>query len=133
MRALDRGPCHPYTGPMTSPMDPKEAVLTKFQALDIQGIDLVTRRATDSPLVVKTLLDGIADVGVAGKRIIELGFGSGWLLEAMRDTFPETRLYGLDLSVPMTQRPNHSTARMSRLSWVTSSSYHSLPPLSTPS
>jgi methylase of polypeptide subunit release factors len=39
----------------------------------------------------------------AGGTIAELGFGSGWLLDAMLPAFPDARIVGLDLSCPMAQ------------------------------
>jgi SAM-dependent methyltransferase len=81
-------------------LDPKAAAQTKFAQPDalVQGIDIIGRYATDPPITVRTILDTVAERAGAGSRVIELGFGSGWLLEELPAAVPEAVLYGLDLS-----------------------------------
>ncbi len=64
-------------------------------------MSLVEQYATDPPIALRTLLDAIAGDDTPRLKVCELGFGSGWLLEAMRERFPDAAIYGLDLSGPM--------------------------------
>lgn len=67
-------------------------------------VELAERYATDAADVVRTLLDAIGPRRSKADRICELGFGPGWLLDEMAREFPESRLYGLDISKGMSQR-----------------------------
>lgn len=67
-------------------------------------VELAQRYATDAPNVVRTLLEIVRPPGSKADRICELGFGPAWLLEEMVREFPESRLYGLDISIGMAQR-----------------------------
>jgi SAM-dependent methyltransferase len=80
--------------------DPKAVAQERFASpnWNERGMDLLERCATDVPLVVRGLVDAVRErVGEKG-QVIELGFGSGWLLEALRAELPHARLYGLELS-----------------------------------
>jgi ubiquinone/menaquinone biosynthesis C-methylase UbiE len=61
-------------------------------------MDLIGQRSTDTPLVINTLVNAIAERTTPGGRVIELGFGSGWLLEELRGQLPDASLFALDLS-----------------------------------
>jgi SAM-dependent methyltransferase len=84
---------------MTAP-DPKTVAQERFASPDWndQGMDLVTRCATDPPLVVQGLLDAIDERASANARVAELGFGSGWLLEELVSQTNDRAIVGLDLS-----------------------------------
>jgi SAM-dependent methyltransferase len=61
------------------------------------GVDLVLRYATDVPLVVEGLLEALAP-GTPDARILECGFGAGWLLQLLTERYPAARIFGIDLS-----------------------------------
>ena len=83
--------------------DPKALAQRRFATPDtcVGMIQIAERYATDAPQTVRTLLDAVTLPGAEGKRICELGFGSGWLLEEMAGAFPDRRLFGLDMSPGM--------------------------------
>jgi SAM-dependent methyltransferase len=85
-------------------VDPKAMALQRFRdpARMQTGLDVIEAYATDPPIVVQSLLDAVRPAARAGARVCELGFGSGWLLDNMREAFPDTGLYGLDLSREVT-------------------------------
>lgn len=82
------------------PRDPKLAAQERFANRDWgdQGLSLVERCATDPPIVVAGLIDAVRERARPGSRVIELGFGAGWLLEELRKELPDAQLYGLDMS-----------------------------------
>jgi ubiquinone/menaquinone biosynthesis C-methylase UbiE len=84
-------------------LDPKAAAQERFAQSDWnqKGMDLVERCATDPPLVVRGLIDAIRERASAGSRVCEMGFGSGWLLEALVEEPFDAALSGLDLSAGM--------------------------------
>src|ERR1700694_4361403 len=84
---------------MTDP-DPKLIALETFAEPEslIQGIDIIGRFATDSPVTNRTLIEAISEGLPSGGRVAELGFGSGWLLEELGAQLSERELYALDLS-----------------------------------
>ena len=86
--------------------DPKAVAQERFAAptWNERGMGLVERCATDVPLVVKGLVDAVRERAGSGGRVIELGFGSGWLLEALRAELPRVDLVGLDLSPGFARR-----------------------------
>jgi SAM-dependent methyltransferase len=82
--------------------DPKEAARKKFEAgpaPHVDVLDLIERCATDPPMVVRGLVEALRPA--AGGPIIELGFGSGWLLDAVAEAYPSCELHGLDMSAAM--------------------------------
>ncbi|MEX1255633.1 MAG: class I SAM-dependent methyltransferase [Dehalococcoidia bacterium] len=83
-----------------SVVDPKLAAQERFANRDWgdQGLSLVERCATDPAIVVAGLVEAVRERATPGSRLIELGFGAGWLLEALRGELPDTQLYGLDMS-----------------------------------
>jgi ubiquinone/menaquinone biosynthesis C-methylase UbiE len=83
-----------------SATDPKTVAQQRFARPDWndRGMDLVTRCATDPPLVVQGLLDAIDERAAADARVAELGFGSGWLLEELASQANNRTIVGLDLS-----------------------------------
>ncbi|MEX0751227.1 MAG: class I SAM-dependent methyltransferase [Dehalococcoidia bacterium] len=85
--------------------DPKARAIERFAHADTGAIDatmqVILETATDTPLVIRTLLDAARPNVHDGATICELGFGTpGWLLDELRRAFPTTTLHGLDLSVP---------------------------------
>jgi SAM-dependent methyltransferase len=86
--------------------DPKAAAQERFADADwnARGMSLVERCASDPPIVVRGLVDAVHERAGAGGRVVELGFGPGWLLEALRDALPEASLFGLDLSPGFARR-----------------------------
>lgn len=76
---------------------PKDAALRIFAKRELSAFDVIDRCASDPPLVVRSLLQLVAETP-RGSRVCELGFGSGWLLEEMRRELSEHRLHGLDMS-----------------------------------
>ncbi len=80
--------------------DPKLAAQERFANKDWgdQGLSLVERCATDPPIVVAGLVDAVRERVKPGSRVIELGFGAGWLLEELKKELPDGQLYGLDMS-----------------------------------
>jgi ubiquinone/menaquinone biosynthesis C-methylase UbiE len=80
--------------------DPKLAAQERFANEDWgdQGLSLVERCATDPPLVVAGLVKAVRESAHAGSRVIELGFGAGWLLDELKRALPDVDLYGLDMS-----------------------------------
>lgn len=82
---------------MADPSDPKALALDRFGGPpDVAAIEATVARATDPPIVIETLVTAIA-VG-SPRRVAELGFGSGWLLEALATRLPEAALYAADMS-----------------------------------
>jgi len=80
--------------------DPKLQAQVKFpdpQPL-MNGIDVIGRCATDPPLIVAGLVEAVRECASEGSRVAELGFGSGWLLEALSEELPAIDLLGLDMS-----------------------------------
>jgi SAM-dependent methyltransferase len=67
------------------------------QAAAEGGVDLVLRYATDVPLVVEGLLSALCP-DREDDRILECGFGTGWLLDLLAERFPAARIAGIDLS-----------------------------------
>jgi SAM-dependent methyltransferase len=86
--------------------DPRDLAVRRFgqESPLMSALDVITRAATDPPIVIASLLDALRPAAEAGGTIAELGFGSGWLLDAMMPAFPDARIVGLDLSRPMAQR-----------------------------
>lgn len=85
------------------PEDPRDHAVRKFDTDPNpplwSALDVIVRYATDPPLAVQTLLDAVRPIAEQpGARICELGPGTGWLVEDMQATFPDARLYALDLS-----------------------------------
>ncbi len=83
--------------------DPKQIAMQRFGPMvgPWTSLDVITQHATDPPLVVESLLDALRPAAQPGATICELGFGPGWLLDAMRGAFPDCRIAGLDLSPGM--------------------------------
>lgn len=81
-------------------VDPKSAARERFSGADWdeRGLDLLMRCATDPPRVVAGLVGAVRERAGTGNRVAELGFGSGWLLEALVADPLEVSLYGLDMS-----------------------------------
>ncbi|MEX2246629.1 MAG: class I SAM-dependent methyltransferase [Dehalococcoidia bacterium] len=86
--------------------DPKAVAQERFAERDWneRGLSLVERCATDPPIVVRGLVNAVREQARPGSRVIELGFGSGWLMEALRDELPDVSLFGLDLSPGFARR-----------------------------
>ena len=84
-------------------LDPKAAAQERFAEgnWNDRGMDLVERCASDPPLVVRGIIDAILERLPEGGRVCELGFGSGWLLEALVSEPIEASILGLDLSPGM--------------------------------
>jgi ubiquinone/menaquinone biosynthesis C-methylase UbiE len=84
--------------------NPRELAEGQFShpAASSGGVDLVVKYATDVPLVVEGLLGALAPERSDG-TILEMGFGTGWLLEMLAERFPSAQLYGLDLSPAMVE------------------------------
>jgi SAM-dependent methyltransferase len=80
--------------------DPKAVAQERFAARDWndKGMSLIERCATDPPIVVAGLIDAVQERAQPGARVIELGFGPGWLLEELSNELPDAELYGLDMS-----------------------------------
>jgi SAM-dependent methyltransferase len=97
--------------------DPKLAAQERFADADWnrRGMDLVERCATDPPIVVRGLLDAIRERLTPGGRIAELGFGPGWLLEALIDERLDATVYGLDISPGMAQSAHERFGRQVRI------------------
>lgn len=85
---------------MTHTSDPKAVAQQRFASADrcVSVIDVANRYATDVDEIGAILLDAAKPAAEAGRRICELGFGSGWLLEDLARSFSAARLYGLDMS-----------------------------------
>ena len=83
--------------------DPKQIARRWFASTEglASGLSIIEHYATDPPIAIRTLLDAIAGENAPPERICELGFGSGWLLEAVRERLPDAAILGLDMSVPM--------------------------------
>jgi SAM-dependent methyltransferase len=96
--------------------DPRRTAQRWFASVEgaNTGMDIVTRYATDPPLALQTLLDAIAGDGLPPQRICELGFGTGWLLEAMSERLAASQICGLDLSAAMAREActNHPRTRI---------------------
>lgn len=86
--------------------DPKLAAQERFANEDWgdQGLSVVERCATDPPIVIAGLIDAVRERAKPGSRVIELGFGAGWLLDEMRNALPDIELYGLDMSAGFARR-----------------------------
>lgn len=84
--------------------DPKVVAQERFADAKVASNDLIGQRATDVPLVVRGLVEAVRERAGAGGRVIELGFGSGWLLEPLAAGLPGARLFGLDLSGTFARR-----------------------------
>jgi SAM-dependent methyltransferase len=82
--------------------DPRDAALVKFATPDTSGMDVIATYASDPPLMRETVLSAIAEV--APRRVCELGFGTGYVIEWMLDAGVAPELYGLDLSKGMARR-----------------------------
>jgi len=91
---------------MNQHSDPKAIAQRRFATPDhcVGLVELAERYSSEVPEAVRTLLDAVKPRGAKADRICELGFGSGWLLEEMARGFPESRLYGLDMSIGMAAR-----------------------------
>ncbi len=83
--------------------DPRDLAVERFGGASpiLSALDVITRFATDPPLVVASLLDALRSEATPGATIAELGFGSGWLLDAIAPAFASSRIVGLDLSPVM--------------------------------
>ena len=86
--------------------DPKAVAQERFAnaGWNDKGMSLVERCASDPPIVVRGLVEAVRERAGAGGRIAELGFGSGWLLEPLRDALPDASLVALDLSPGFARR-----------------------------
>jgi ubiquinone/menaquinone biosynthesis C-methylase UbiE len=82
--------------------DPKRLAQSVFVKPDnlLDVIDIAWRYSTAAPKAVRTLLDAVGPPR-PDARICELGFGTGWFIDAMAEAFPDARLYGLDISPGM--------------------------------
>jgi SAM-dependent methyltransferase len=93
--------------------DPKLAAQERFANEDWgdQGLSVVERCSTDPPIVVAGLVEAVRQRARPGSRVIELGFGAGWLLSELVDALPDAALYGLDMSAGFAGRAykEHST------------------------
>jgi SAM-dependent methyltransferase len=79
--------------------DPRTDAVKKFVEQEPPGgLDVIVRYATDPPLAVQTLITAIREGLPDGGRVVELGFGSGWLLEELLDRLPRARLHALDMA-----------------------------------
>ena len=86
-------------------IDPRAAAEAKFRDAPLwSGLDLLTRCATDPSLAIATLLNAVRPVASDGSTICELGFGDGWLLDALMSAFPAARVCGLDRSPALVRR-----------------------------
>lgn len=87
---------------MTS--DPKLFAADRFSKPTdlLTGLDIIMAYATDVPLAIETLREACRPEA-PGARLLELGFGSGYLLEDAATSFPDARLFGLELSDAMIQ------------------------------
>ncbi len=81
---------------------PKDAARRIFAKQELRAFDVIERCATDPRLVVRTLLQLVAETPPGG-RVCELGFGSGWLLEEMARELSDRKLHGLDMSAQYTR------------------------------
>ncbi len=82
--------------------DPKTIARRRFVTADacLTAADIIGQYATDVDSTTKALVEAIRPER-ANARICELGFGLGWLLEALAKEFPEASLVGLDQSSGM--------------------------------
>ena len=82
--------------------DPKVAAQRHFVTADacLTAVDIIGQYATDVDATTETLVDALRPER-PNARICELGFGLGWLLEALTEKFPEASLVGLDQSPGM--------------------------------
>jgi len=83
--------------------DPKALAQERFADPEplASGIDVLARCATDPPRVVRGLVDAVRERVAQGGSVVELGFGSGWLLEELRAQLGGVSLAGLDLSAAL--------------------------------
>ena len=83
--------------------DPKSLAREAFAGTErcLSSGAIIERYATDVEEITATLLDALRPER-QGARVCELGFGLGWLLEAMAGAYPDAELWGLDLSPGMT-------------------------------
>ena len=74
----------------------------RFRGADacLTAADIIGRYATDVDAITETLIESVRPER-AGARICELGFGLGWLLEALEEEFHDVSLVGLDQSPGM--------------------------------
>ena len=74
----------------------------QFRGADacLTAVDIIGRYATDVDAVTETLIESVRPER-SGARICELGFGLGWLLEALEEEFHDVSLVGLDQSPGM--------------------------------
>ena len=74
----------------------------QFRGADacLTAVDIIGRYATDVDAVTETLIESVRPKR-SGARICELGFGLGWLLEALEEEFHDVSLVGLDQSPGM--------------------------------
>ena len=81
-------------------MDPRAAATQKFvEQPPPGGLDIILRYASDPPLAIKTIDDAIGEsLPAEDARIVELGFGSGWLVQELLGRFPSARLCALDIA-----------------------------------
>lgn len=87
-----------------SARDLKAVAQERFAETNVDTMDLIGRRATDVPHVVRGIVDAVRERAGPGGRVVELGFGSGWLLEALQDALPGAPLLGLELSAGNARR-----------------------------
>lgn len=87
-----------------SNVDLKAIAQDRFADPDVEGMGLLGRCATDVPHVVRGLVDAVRERAGQDSRVLELGFGAGWLLEELRAQAGESKLYGLDLSTGNARR-----------------------------
>jgi ubiquinone/menaquinone biosynthesis C-methylase UbiE len=101
----------------TTTSDPKALAQAQFTRPDLleSGLDLVARYATDPPLVVEGMMRAVAPA-TNPWRLLEAGFGTGWLLELMVERYPDVKLFGIDLSASMVEsaRDRFPTANIVR-------------------
>ena len=84
-------------------LDAKALAQQRFRGADacLSNADIIERYSTDDAAAHETLVEAIRPER-ARARICELGFGLGWLLEALQKELPEASLVGLDQSPAMT-------------------------------
>jgi SAM-dependent methyltransferase len=87
-----------------SARDPKAVAQERFAEANVSTMDLIGQRATDVPHVVRGIVGAVRERAGPGARVVELGFGSGWLLEAMRAELPDVLLFGLEMSAGNARR-----------------------------
>ena len=81
-------------------MDPRAAAVKKFIEQEPPGgLDVILRYGTDPPMAIDTIVKAVRE-GLEGDDscVIELGPGSGWLLQELLLRLPRARLHALDLA-----------------------------------